>query len=345
MNEVIFPALFGNERLKDSVGRDFAARRHSHAYIFEGDRGSGKMTAALCCAAALACENAENSIPCGRCIACRKVFGGYSPDVEVISLADRKSIGVDAVRAIRDGLYITPNDGDYRVYIIDGAETLTVQAQNALLISLEEPPPFVVFILLTVSAEKLIETIRSRAVLIRMEHFTPEQIVEFLRGREELGTFVERNPGRAEHIAAASAGSPEKALELAVTAAGAAGVKKAPKHDDGSDMHSLAGRLCEALLTTDRVSALDVTRAIPRGSENARKVLSLCLDALRDVMTAKCRSVSEPIFYTDVEKAAELARRTTLRRLSKLASALEEYIWLLTQNSSEVIITTLAAME
>lgn len=342
MNEVIFPALFGNEKLKDSVGRDFAARRHSHAYIFEGEQGSGKMTAALCCAAALVCERGADSVPCGRCVACRKVFDGYSPDVEVISLTDRKSIGVDAVRAIRENLYVTPNDGDYRVYIIDGAETLTVQAQNALLISLEEPPPFVVFILLTTSAEKLIETVRSRAVLIRMERFTPERIVEFLRGREELAGFADKNPKRAGEIASSCANSPGRALELAVAETGA---KKSVKRDDSLEAHSLAERLCEALLTSDRVAALDVTRAIPKGSENSRAVLTLCLDALRDVMTAKCRAACEPIFYTDTEKVAALARKTTLRRLNKLFPAIEEYIWLLTQNSSEVIVTTLAAME
>lgn len=342
MDEVIFPALFGNEKLKSSVGRDFAARRHSHAYIFEGCEGSGRMTAALSCAAALVCKRHGDSVPCGRCVACRKVFDGYSPDVEVISLTDRKSIGVDSVRAIRENLYVTPNDGDYRIYIIDGAETLTVQAQNALLISLEEPPPFIVFILLTASAEKLIETVRSRATLIRMESFTPEKIAEFLRCNGKSAEFASKNPRRVEEIAASCGNSPGKALELVSAEIGA---KKPGKRDEGFDPHSAADRLCEALLSADRAAALDVTRSIPKGSENSRAVLSLCLDALRDIMSAKCHATYEPIFYTGTKKADALARKTTLRRLSKLFSAIEEYIWLLTQNSSEIIITTLVAME
>lgn len=342
MDRVIFPALYGNEKLKSSVGLDFAAHRQSHAYIFEGDDGSGKMTAALSCAAALACTGQDDSVPCGRCPACRKVFGGYSPDVEVISLTDRKSIGVDAVRAIRENLYVTPNDGDYRVYIIDGAEALTVQAQNALLISLEEPPPFVVFILLTVSAEKLIETVRSRAVLFRMERFTPEQIAGFLRSNGETAAFAAKNPERVSEIAAACANSPGKALELV---AAETSKKSGRKRDEEFDAHMAADSLCEALICSDRPAALDVTRSIPKGSANSRAVLTLCLDALRDIMAEKSRAAYTPMFYTDSQRVGALARKTTLRRLNSLFSSIEEYSWLLTQNSNETIVTTLLAME
>ena len=340
---VIFPALFGNERLKESAGRDFADRRHSHAYIFEGKDGSGKMTAALNCAAALACENRGDVVPCGECVACRKVFGGFSPDVEIISRPnDRKTIGVDSVRAVRENLWITPNDGDHRVYIIDDADKMTPEAQNALLISLEEPPPFVVFILLAENSEALLETVRSRATTIRMERLSFERTLEFLRRNEATAAFVSKYPEKAAHIAASADGSAGKALEAAIEASGK---KKSCAKADAFDARAAAERLCEALILSDRAAALDITRSIPKGSENSRAVFSLCQAALRDVMAAKSKAPVERSFFEDEQKLAFLSRCATMKRLSKLFAAFDEYIWLLTQSTNEVIVTTLAAME
>ena len=342
MNEIIFPALFGNEKFKENVGREFAARRNTHAYIFEGERGSGKMTAALSCAAALACERKGDAIPCGKCAACRKVFGGYSPDVEIVERpADRKSIGVGAVRAIREDLWVTPNDGDYRVYIIKETELMTPEAQNALLISLEEPPPFVVFILLTVSAEKLIETVRSRAVLIRMERFDEEKIVEFLKQNDEMREYAEKHPSEARRIAKEAAGSPGAALEAVIAKSGA----KRPSKKDEFDARDAADRLCEALIVSDRAGVLDVMRSLPKGSENSRAVIELCISALRDVMVARSGAAAQAIFYTDAARVSALAKKAPAKRLIKLFTALDEYAALLAQSANETIITTLIATE
>ena len=342
MNGSIFPALFGNEKLKDTVGRDFVERRNSHAYIFEGEDGSGRMTAALCCAAALVCERKKDAVPCGECVACRKVFGGYSPDVEIVECPpDRKTISVNAVRAIRENLWVTPNDGDHRVYIIKDTELMTPEAQNALLISLEEPPPFVVFILLTASAEKLIETVRSRAVLIRMERFTAEGIVDFLSQNEQTRDFAARHRDEAEKIAAAALGSPGRALEAVLEKDGS---KKAVKKADAFDARDAADRLCEALITSDRAGVLDVTRSLPKGSENSRSVFELCESALRDVLAVKAGARVQMIFYADTARVAYLAKKATMKRLDALFRGLDEYASLLAQNANETVITTLCAM-
>lgn len=343
MNEIIFPALFGNEKLKETVGRDFARKRNSHAYIFEGEEGSGRMTAALSCAAALMCEGAGDVIPCGKCPSCRKVFGRYSPDVEIVERpADRKTIGVNAVRAIREDLWVTPNDSDYRVYIIKETELMTPEAQNALLISLEEPPPFVVFILLTVSAEKLIETVRSRAVLVRMERFSDERIVEFLTKNEECRGLASKDSEALRKIAAEALGSPGRAL-AAVTAAN--GKKKPGAKGEGFDPRESADRLCEALVLSDHAGVLDVMRSLPKGSEYSRGVIELCQSALRDVMVRKAGAAVKPAFYTDTDRLSYLARKSSLRRIDKLARSLTEYSALLAQNANETIVTTLIAAE
>ena len=342
MNEIIFPALFGNEKLKETVGLDFAMRRNSHAYIFEGAPGSGRMTAALSCAAALSCERKGDAVPCGKCVACRKVFGGYSPDVVTVERPpDRKTIGVNAVRAIRENLWVTPNDGDYRVYIIKETELMTPEAQNALLISLEEPPAFVVFILLTVSAEKLIETVRSRAVLVRLESFTEDKLVEFLAQNDKTREFAAKHPEETRRIAAESAPSPGRAIDAIVAKSGV----KRPSKKDEFDARDAADKLCEALICADRAAVLDIMRALPKGSENSREVIELCESALRDVMVARSGAKTQAIFYTDAARVNALAKKAPAKRLLKLFRSLDEYSALLAQNANETIITTLIATE
>ncbi|MBR7034021.1 MAG: hypothetical protein IKI03_10380 [Clostridia bacterium] len=181
----IFKSLFGNDRLKRTLGEAIENGTASHAYILEGPKGSGKHTAAILASAALGCENrtdAKYPLPCGVCPVCGRILKGISADVITTSKDDRASIGVGKIRSIREDLYVTPNDSDKKIYIIEEAELLTTQAQNALLISLEEPPPFVTFFLLTENSEALLETIRSRAVTVRMELFTPQKVKEYLEG-------------------------------------------------------------------------------------------------------------------------------------------------------------------
>ncbi len=336
----IFPRLFGNEKLKNTLGCEILNGKQSHAYIIEGAGKSGKMTAALSAAAALSCENRNADgvpLPCGECNSCRKVFKGISPDVFVISAGERKSVGVESIRELKSSLYEVPNDGDYKVYIIDDAQLMTTQAQNALLISLEEPPPFAVFFLLTQDAQALLETVRSRSPIIRMEKLTPERIGEFLAGRPEL----KDNPLRAEmikEICMMSAPSAGRALELVSLASSKSAAK------DGEEKRKHAAAFCTALICGSHADILDAVRAFPKGRDNVRDILLLCGDALRDVMTARCAPGAGTLFFTSADDAAALARKTTAARLSSLFSAIDEYAELLRRNANETVVTTLLCM-
>ncbi len=132
-----FPALFGNARLSSILGGDISANRLGHAYILEGPKGSGKHTAALLSSAAASCLNrADESkpLPCGDCLVCRKIRAGVSPDVLFFRREeDRATIGVDIIRSLRSDLCIAPNENEKKVYIIEEAEKMTAEAQNALL--------------------------------------------------------------------------------------------------------------------------------------------------------------------------------------------------------------------
>ena len=112
------PGLLGNRRLARKLGDEVLAGSLSHAYIISGPRGSGKHTLALNIAAALACENKSKDslpLPCGRCLNCEKILGGISPDISVIGLEDKASIGVDVIRQIRLDTLKAPNYTETKV--------------------------------------------------------------------------------------------------------------------------------------------------------------------------------------------------------------------------------------
>ena len=189
--------LYGNEPLKTMLSQAIVGGHTAHAYLLEGAAGSGKTTLSFLLAAALCCEN-DGARPCRCCASCRKILRAQSPDLTVLGV-DRlpfvpdgentvdaaaapktKSIGVDAVRALKSDIYIKPNDLDYKLYIIGHTERMTVQAQNALLKLLEEPPEGAVFFLLCENRAALLPTVLSRVQRLTMEKFTDAALYELL---------------------------------------------------------------------------------------------------------------------------------------------------------------------
>ena len=138
MDAIIFPSLYGNEPIKNSIGKDILLDTNAHAYILEGPKGSGKHLAARLIASSLLCSNKNKSgiLPCGECLSCKKIAKNLSPDLIWINSEGKATISVDIIRNVRNGLHIPPNDGDKKIYIIEDADTMTLQAQNAFLLSL-----------------------------------------------------------------------------------------------------------------------------------------------------------------------------------------------------------------
>ena len=141
--------------------------RLSHAYLLHGTAGTGKKTLARIFAAGLLC-NAENG-PCGECTACRKVEKEIHPDLITVRPPEGKAmITVDQVRALREEVHMRPNEGRYRVVLIEGAEKMNLSASNALLKVLEEPPPYLIFVLTADNRTLLPETIASRCICLEL---------------------------------------------------------------------------------------------------------------------------------------------------------------------------------
>ena len=162
-------ALAGNARLKEQLLRQEQGRGLSHAYLISGPGGSGRHLLARRLAAAMVCAAPAEHRPCGRCAPCKKVFGGVHPDVSVISgPGEDKPITVDQVRALRSDAYVRPNEGQRKVYVLEGADRMNSAAQNAMLKLLEEGPEYAAFLLLAENGGGVLQTVRSRCEELAM---------------------------------------------------------------------------------------------------------------------------------------------------------------------------------
>ncbi|MGN1345684.1 MAG: ATP-binding protein [Eubacteriales bacterium] len=323
----IFPGLLGNANWKDTLAADLADGKSAHAYLLVGPPGSGKHTIArLICQAAL-CENRENAafpLPCGTCPTCRKIADGVCVDVMTVSNGERATIGVEAIRQVRQTLYVTPNDGAKKIYLIENAHLMTAQAQNALLLSLEEPPPYVMFLLLTEDASLLLETVRSRAPALKMELFSPEFVAEHLMEQKHLTPVQRERIPAVSHLCGGSLG---RAMELL---------------DHGSAelaLYQSAEELARLLLTGKKSDTLAYLAAnTPKEREQTRGLLTLLRFALRDLLSAK--KGGDLLFFT--EPPAYL-RKISVRRVLELSDAVVQAEADLAANGSQnTVLTALA---
>lgn len=182
-----FDALLGNEQLKSNLTRSIRRGHISHFYLLSGPKGSGKHTLAGLLSAALMCRG-ENA-PCLSCPSCRKVLAHTHPDVITVDDPEKKTVSVSLVREAKSQIYIRPNEGDKKIYIFPRAQDMGLEAQNALLKVLEEPPEYGVFLLLTDNPQKLLPTVRSRCTELKLLPLPESTLISALEKR-----FPEKSP-------------------------------------------------------------------------------------------------------------------------------------------------------
>ena len=169
-----FADLVGQEHISRTLARAVTAGQTSHAYLFTGPRGTGKTSTAKILARALNCAEGPTLTPCGVCDSCSSISDGSSMDVFEIDAASNR--GIDEIRDLRESVKFAPTAGHYKIYIIDEVHMLTTEAFNALLKTLEEPPPQVLFILATTEPHKVPATIQSRCQRYDFHRITVTEI-------------------------------------------------------------------------------------------------------------------------------------------------------------------------
>ena len=332
--------VVGNPELLERLDRDIRGGRLSHAYILDGKKGSGRHTVARHIMAAIACENRPGQaitrrdedqmgffdlpddtppppreispdapLPCWECPACVKVLEDKCPDIHVIGRDGKASIGVDAIRFLRSDVLIPPNDLDTKIYVVEDAEAMTVQAQNALLLTLEEPPPYVLFLLLCDGADHLLETIRSRAPVLRLRPIPDSDVRDYLRARrctlsdEDLEAVILRADG---------------CIGQALTLADARAVKPILKMRETCDefMGIMAARRYDHLPA--------VLNKFGSKRDGVMELIAMTTLAARDLILLRHGDTVKLKYYTDRDSAEELACRFTTKSLLNLYAALEK---------------------
>lgn len=338
--------LWGNEAVRNLLHARLEDDSVSHAYLIAGPTGSGKKTLAFLLCAALCCESGDTR-PCFHCPSCRKILSGQSPDLVTLGLeklpfaaevsptnvpdapipediptpeagAVPKSIGVDAVRALQADVYILPNDLERKLYIIGHADRMTVQAQNALLKILEEPPSSVVFLLLCETPAALLPTIRSRVQTLTMERFDDDTLYAYLTaGDREAKVLASRDPEKLRLFVRLSGGTVGGVRRYLAADA------KTLSADPVYEAHETAAR-CLSIVFADEMKndspVLSGTALKPRKTElysllttraGTREQLRALLDALgeavRDITVCACTAEEDgirPLFFADTAQPA-----------------------------------------
>nr|WP_024837922.1 DNA polymerase III subunit delta' [Clostridium sp. 12(A)] len=204
-----FNDIIGHDTIKEHLKKAIESDHVSHAYILTGETGMGRKSLANAFAMTLLCEKGKSE-PCMECHACKQVMSSNHPDLISVGHEKPGSIGVDDIRVqINDTIMIRPYSSYYKIYIVDEAEKMTVQAQNALLKTIEEPPAYAIIMLLTTNQEAFLPTILSRCVQLKLKPLKDSVVKSYLMGslgikesRADIyAAFARGNLGRAIHLA------------------------------------------------------------------------------------------------------------------------------------------------
>ena len=313
--------IVGNETLKIRLCQDIVSNSLNHAYIIEGPTGSGRHTVALMAAAALACENKNDiskPIPCLDCPTCKKIIQGKSPDVIFKGTEGKTTIGVDIARFLREDVHFIPNDIDHKIYIIEDADKMTPQAQNAILLTLEEPPSFVHFFLLCNNAASLLETIRSRAPILRTEALTDGQIDEYICKHDRRAAQMKlSDENEYAELLKVSAGGIGRALEL---------LEPKSWKPIREQRKAIDTYVSCAVNRASNSEMLPLLYTFSKKRDILADQLLLLSSAVRDLILIKKSDTAYLTFYCDVDRAIELSDKVSLSFLYNLQIAITNAI-------------------
>ncbi|MDT8320593.1 MAG: DNA polymerase III subunit gamma/tau [Xanthomonadales bacterium] len=283
-----FKQLIGQEHVSQALINGLDQDRLHHAFLFTGTRGVGKTTVARILAKCLNCETGVSSEPCGECGSCVDVDAGRFVDMIEIDAASRTK--VDDTRELLDSVQYTPTRGRYKVYIIDEVHMLSPNSFNALLKTLEEPPPHVKFVLATTDPHKIPVTILSRCLRFNLRRLLPDQISGYLRSLVD-SEGIEAEQEALITVARAADGSMRDGLSLLDQAIAFGGGKLALSDVEqmlGLVEHAHVTDMIRALASDDAPSLLGVVEELVAQSRDLESVLLNLAEVLHRICLVQC---------------------------------------------------------
>ena len=292
----LFADLVGQEHIVRTLDNAIALDRVHHAFLFTGARGVGKTTTARVFARALNCVKGPTTTPCGACGPCRDILAGSAPDVLEIDGASHT--GVDNVRDLLESVRYLPASGRYKIYVIDEVHMLSTAAFNALLKTLEEPPPHVKFVFATTEPHKIPITILSRCQRFDFRRVSVAKLVTHLRHILEQEKVV-LGPSALTAVARQAEGSVRDALSLLDQVLSYGGA--APDDEQVLEALGVVDRqtvfaLCDALLVRDAAAMLRVISDVDARGHDLSELAAHLAEHLRDAAVVKCVQEQGPEF-------------------------------------------------
>jgi len=301
-----FRDIIGQEQIKEHLQNAISAKKVSHAYIINGEKSSGKEFIAKVFAMALQCE-AGGVDPCQECHACKQALSDNQPDIIRVVHEKPNTISVDDIRVqINNDVAIKPYSSRYKIYIVNEAEKMTVQAQNAILKTLEEPPEYAVIILLTTNVNSLLPTILSRCVVLNMKPVADSLVRKYLMEQMQIPDY------KAEVCVAFARGNIGKARLLA----------------SSEDFENVKNEAVSLLKYIQDMELHEIIAAIKKINDYKLEVndyLDIIAIWYRDVLLFKATNdVNHLVFREEIQTLRNIARRSSYEGIESVIEALQK---------------------
>lgn len=297
--------IIGHDQVKKQLERMIETGQIGHAYMFSGEKGCGKRMLANAWAMALQCTGQEEK-PCGECRSCRQAKSGNHPDIIYVTHEKPNSIGVEDVREkLVSDIQIRPYSSRYKIYIIPEAEKMTVQAQNAILKTIEEPPSYAVILLLTTNDQHFLDTIRSRCVIMKLKPVPDRKVKEYLMEHIQIPDY------QADICVAFAQGNIGKAVRLA----------------SSEDFNVIKSSAMQLIRNAGKMELSEIVEAV-KGVEEFRISIQDYLDILalwyRDMVYFKAtRDVNGIVFKDQIQSIREAVNVCSYEGVEEVMKAIE----------------------
>lgn len=302
-----FKDIIGQESIKKHLQTAIKTGNLSHAYIINGEYGSGRQTIASALAKTIQCQSkTDDTDACGVCTSCKQAESHNHPDIKYIT-HDKTSISVNDIREqLNNDISIKPYSSEYKIYIIPDANKMTEQAQNALLKTIEEPPMYAIIILLTENCDSLLPTIRSRCVTLTMNPVEKDKICTYLENKFQL------EPEQAQIAANYCQGNIGKAIRFASSS-------------DFIEMKNQVLKLLKNLDSMDIASIIDTIKEFSTHKNDINDYLDLMLLWYRDVLMFKVTKDANLLLYSDEYSAiSEQATKRDYENIENIIAAIDK---------------------